>query len=76
MKSVSFALPDIHPHDLAQLVDRNGVAIRAGHHCAKPLMRALGVAATARASAYVYNCADDIDTLVDAIGSARTFLAP
>lgn len=72
--AVSFALPDIHPHDLAQLVDVHGVAIRAGHHCAKPLMRSLGVPATARASAYLYNDRDDIDTLVAAIGEARAYL--
>jgi cysteine desulfurase/selenocysteine lyase len=73
--AVSFALPDLHPHDLAQLVDRDGVAIRAGHHCAKPLMRVLGVPATARLSAYLYNDTADIDTLVRAIARARSFLA-
>ena len=73
---VSFALPDIHPHDLAQLVDRHGVAIRAGHHCAKPLMRRLGVPATARASGHIYNSSEDIDILVEAIGAARQYLNP
>lgn len=72
---VSFSLPDIHPHDIAQLVDRDGVCVRAGHHCAKPLMRVLGVGATARASAYVYNTPDDIDHLVRALASARAALA-
>ena len=52
---MSFSLPGMHPHDIAQLVDRQGVCIRAGHHCAKPLMSVLGVGATARASAYLYN---------------------
>ena len=69
--AVSFSLPDIHPHDIAQLIDREGVCVRAGHHCAKPLMRVLGVGATARASTYLYNSHDDIDTLVRALGNAR-----
>lgn len=71
---VSFSLPDIHPHDLAQLVDRDGVCVRAGHHCAKPLMRSLGVPATTRASAYVYTTPDDVDRLGAAIASARAFM--
>jgi cysteine desulfurase/selenocysteine lyase len=69
--AVSFSLPDLHPHDIAQLVDREGVCVRAGHHCAKPLMRVLGVAATARASTYLYNSHDEIDVLVRALGAAR-----
>ncbi|HSJ72828.1 MAG TPA: cysteine desulfurase [Miltoncostaeaceae bacterium] len=69
--AVSFSLPDLHPHDIAQLIDREGVCIRAGHHCAKPLMRVLGVGATARASAYLYNSPDEIDVLVRALASAR-----
>jgi cysteine desulfurase/selenocysteine lyase len=69
--AVSFSLPDLHPHDIAQLIDRDGVCIRAGHHCAKPLMRVLGVGATARASAYLYNSHDEIDVLVRALASAR-----
>jgi cysteine desulfurase/selenocysteine lyase len=69
--AVSFSLPDLHPHDIAQLVDRQGACIRAGHHCAKPLMSVLGVAATARASAYLYNSHDEIDVLVSALGAAR-----
>jgi cysteine desulfurase/selenocysteine lyase len=69
--AVSFSLPDIHPHDIAQLIDREGVCVRAGHHCAKPLMRVLGVGATARASTYLYNSHEDIDTLVRALGDAR-----
>ncbi len=71
---VSFSLPDLHPHDIAQLVDREGVCVRAGHHCAKPLMRALGVPATTRASTYVYNTADDVDALGAALASARAFM--
>ena len=73
--TVSFSLPDIHPHDVAQLVDRDGVCLRAGHHCAKPLMRVLGVGATTRASAYLYNTPDEIDRLVRALASARATLA-
>jgi cysteine desulfurase/selenocysteine lyase len=72
--AVSFSLPDIHPHDIAQLVDRSGVCVRAGHHCAKPLMRVLGVGATARASTYLYNSPDEIDVLVRALGEARDTL--
>jgi cysteine desulfurase/selenocysteine lyase len=72
---VSFSLPDLHPHDIAQLVDRQGVCVRAGHHCAKPLMRALGVGATARASTHVYNTREDIDVLARALADARAFMA-
>jgi len=68
---VSFTLADIHPHDLATIVDSEGVAIRAGHHCAQPLMRRLDVAATARATFYVYNTREDVDTLVAALEKAR-----
>jgi cysteine desulfurase / selenocysteine lyase len=70
---VSFSLPDVHPHDLSQLLDEEGVAIRSGHHCAQPLMRRLGVAATARASFYVYNTEDEVDALVEGLGRAREF---
>ena len=68
---VSFTLGDIHPHDLATIVDSEGVAIRAGHHCAQPLMRRLDVAATARATFYVYNTREDVDALVAALEKAR-----
>ena len=67
----SFTLADIHPHDLATILDGAGVCVRAGHHCAQPLMRRLGVPATARASFYVYNDASDIDALVGALARAR-----
>jgi cysteine desulfurase/selenocysteine lyase len=63
----SFTIDGIHPHDVAELVDRGGVCIRAGHHCAQPLMRCLGVGATARASVGVYNDPADIDALVEAL---------
>lgn len=68
---VSFNLEGIHPHDLAALLDREGIAIRAGHHCAQPLMERLGVAATARVSFYLYNMSEEVDRLIEGIGKAR-----
>jgi cysteine desulfurase / selenocysteine lyase len=68
---ISFAIDDMHPHDIAELCDREAVCIRAGHHCAQPLMRRLGVGATARASFHVYNSREEVDRLVDALQSAR-----
>jgi cysteine desulfurase/selenocysteine lyase len=68
---VSFVLDDVHPHDLATILDGEDVCIRAGHHCAQPLMRRLDVAATARASFYVYNDEADIDALVDGVLKAK-----
>ena len=70
---VSFSLPDIHPHDLSQLLDEEGIAIRSGHHCAQPLMRRLGVVATARASFYLYNTEEEVDALVGALQRSREF---
>ncbi|MGD0440583.1 MAG: SufS family cysteine desulfurase [Acidimicrobiales bacterium] len=70
---LSLALGDIHAHDLAQVLDSEGICVRAGHHCAKPLMRRLGVTATARASFYVYNSEDDIEALSDALDVAAAF---
>ncbi len=67
---VSFTLGDVHPHDISTIVDGHGVAIRAGHHCAKPLMARFDVVATARASVYVYNTRDDVDVLVEALQDA------
>lgn len=72
---LSFAYRDIHPHDLSQVLDEAGVCIRAGHHCAKPLMRRMGVNATARASFYVYNDESDVDALSEALLSASKFFA-
>ncbi|MGI9667640.1 MAG: cysteine desulfurase [Acidimicrobiia bacterium] len=69
--AVSFALGDIHPHDLATIVDQDGVAIRAGHHCARPLMKYLEVPATARASFYLYNVPEEVDVLVESLHKAR-----
>ena len=67
---ISFNYNDVHPHDLSQVLDEAGVCVRAGHHCAKPLMRRLGVGATARASFSVYNDQADVDELVEALSTA------
>ena len=72
---ISFEFKNIHPHDVSQILDQSGVCVRAGHHCAKPLMRHLGVNATARASFYIYNQQDDVDALVDALAKAEAFFA-
>ncbi len=72
---VAFNIEGAHPHDVAQIVDRHGVAIRAGHHCAQPLMARLSVAATARASLALYNTAEDVDVFLDALVKARKMLA-
>lgn len=69
----SFSFDELHPHDISQVLDQHGVCVRAGHHCAKPLMRILGVGATARASVYLYNDERDIDALADALQSAADF---
>jgi cysteine desulfurase / selenocysteine lyase len=68
---VSFNLGEVHPHDMATIVDQEGVCIRAGHHCAQPLMRRLGVPATARVSFYVYNTPEDVDALIAALDKAK-----
>jgi cysteine desulfurase/selenocysteine lyase len=68
---VSFNLEGVHPHDAGTVLDEAGVAVRSGHHCCQPLHRSLDVAATLRASFYVYNGADDVDALVDALSTAR-----
>lgn len=67
----SFTLEGVHPHDIAQVLDRDGVAVRAGHHCAMPLHTKLNVVATARASFYLYNTQDEVDLLVEGIGRVR-----
>ena len=71
--AVAFSLEGVHPHDVAQVLDGEGVCVRAGHHCAQPLHRALGVAATARASVYLYNSPEDIDALVRGLERVRAF---
>ena len=70
---VAFNLDGLHPHDLATALDMDGVAVRAGHHCAEPLMKDLGVTATARASFYLYNNIEDADQLLDSIKDAKEF---
>ena len=70
---VSFSLPDVHPHDISQLLNEEGVAIRSGHHCTQPLMRRLGTVATARASFYLYNTEEEVDALIEALVKAREF---
>jgi cysteine desulfurase / selenocysteine lyase len=70
---LSFAFRDLHPHDISQILDEYGVCVRAGHHCAKPLMRRLGVNATARASLALYNDESDVDRLADALAAAGAF---
>jgi cysteine desulfurase/selenocysteine lyase len=71
---VTFNVEGIHPHDLAALLDQEGIAIRAGHHCAQPLMRWLGVASTARASFYLYNTPEEVDELIEGIRVAKKVL--
>jgi cysteine desulfurase / selenocysteine lyase len=68
---VSFNLGDIHPHDIASILDEEGVAVRSGHHCAQPLMEYLGIAAATRASFYVYNTREEVDALMEALAKAR-----
>lgn len=72
---VSFSLANIHPHDLGQYLDSQGIAVRTGHHCAWPLNRKLGVVATTRASVYLYNDSSDIDALLVGISDAQKFFA-
>jgi cysteine desulfurase/selenocysteine lyase len=72
---LAFSLQGSHPHDIAQILDRQGVAIRAGHHCAQPLMSHLGVTATARASFGLYNTVDEVDVFVEALSKARAMLS-
>jgi len=69
---ISFNLADIHPHDMASILDEEGVAIRSGHHCAQPLMEHLGIPGTSRASFYVYNSTADIDAFIDALLKAKS----
>lgn len=70
---VTFNLDDVHPHDVATVLDMNGIAVRAGHHCAQPLMKWLEVSATARASFYLYNSESDVDRLVEGLRSAKEY---
>ena len=71
--TVSFTLGDIHPHDVGQFLDNQGIAVRTGHHCAWPLTRKLGVAATTRASVYLYNFTEDLDALIEGVQGAQKY---
>ena len=71
--TISFAYRDVHPHDVSQVLDQHNVCVRAGHHCAKPLMRLLGANATVRASFYLYNTNEEVDALVSALAEAGDF---
>jgi cysteine desulfurase/selenocysteine lyase len=73
---VTFNYGEVHPHDLSQFLDRYNIAIRAGHHCAQPLMRRLECVATARASFYVYNTEAEVDALVEALQAAGRYFLP
>lgn len=70
---ITFNLEEVHPHDLATVLDMNGIAVRAGHHCAQPLMKWLDVSSTARASFYVYNTKEDVDRLVEGLQIAKEY---
>lgn len=72
---VTFNLDEVHPHDVATVLDMNGIAVRAGHHCAQPLMKWLNVTATARASFYLYNTEEDVDRLVDGLRTAKEYFS-
>ena len=72
---ISFTLDRAHAHDIATLLDRQGIAVRAGHHCAEPLMRRLGLDSTARASFGVYTQISEIDALAETLGKIREFFA-
>jgi cysteine desulfurase/selenocysteine lyase len=67
----AFAIEGVHPHDVAEIIGREGVCVRAGHHCAQPLMRRLGVSATSRASFAVHSTHEEVDRLIDALGTVR-----
>ena len=73
---LSFEYGDVHAHDISQVLDEQAVCVRAGHHCAKPLMRCLGVVATARASVYIYNDTSDIDQLSEALDRVGDLFGP
>ena len=71
----AFTLADTHPHDVAQILDRRGIAVRAGHHCAMPLHEKLGLSATTRASFYLYNTPEEIDSLIEGLYAVREVFA-
>jgi len=71
--AISFTVDGVHPHDVSQVLDESGIAVRAGHHCAWPLHRAFGVQASTRASVYLYNTRDEVDALAEGIRAAQRF---
>jgi cysteine desulfurase/selenocysteine lyase len=71
--AISFNLGNIHPHDLSHYLDQQGIAVRAGHHCAQTVMRKLNIAATTRASFYFYNTFEEVDYFVEQLKSAKAF---
>ena len=71
--TVSFAVEGVHPHDVGQVLDAEGIAVRVGHHCAQPVHRRYGVSASTRASAYLYTTDRDVDAFVQALGRVRGF---
>ena len=71
--AISFVVDGVHPHDLGTVLDREGVCVRVGHHCAKPLLTCLGVSSSARASFYLYNDEDDVPPLIAGIETANRF---
>jgi cysteine desulfurase/selenocysteine lyase len=71
---LSFNIDGVHPHDVAQILDFEGVAVRAGHHCTQPLVRRLGVAATTRASFYLYSLPEEVDRMVEGLRKAKEML--
>src|SRR5690606_302676 len=72
---ITFNLDDVHPHDVATVLDAEGIAVRAGHHCAQPLMKWLDVSATARASFYLYNTEEDIDKFVAGLVKTKEYFS-
>ena len=68
---ISFTIDGVHPHDVSSILDADGIAVRAGHHCAQPLMEFLGIPSTTRASIYFYNTKDDIDAFLNSVSSVR-----
>ncbi len=74
--AISFTVDGVHPHDVGAMLDGRGVCVRVGHHCCKPLMRAMGVSSTVRASLHVYNGEDDLEPLLDGIAAAQQLFAP
>jgi cysteine desulfurase/selenocysteine lyase len=71
--AVSFTVDGIHPHDVGQVLDERGVAVRVGHHCARPIVRRYGIPATTRATFYVYNTPDEVDALVEGVHAAQAY---